>query len=507
MLYVFSFFTISSEDKFQLFPLPIAEIISATQANEFHFSLTKGNWLYEKWGYPSRPSPPGAQLWAKFVPYNKDNDKSWDLLVKALSGKFCASLTSIDHKTTSHPKLSFQPIDHSTNEPIYYSNIADESLCTENLTPWKKLLPCFSKSGLSTLLNSGNLFKSTYSSLAIDVVPNCLDDKCSHTNFKVSQTMTVVFNAVRLFEGMNSWSLIKLFGSPLTKICPVAQSSRIYIEDTNRTQLGAYTIFPNNQPNKRINLGERKFTQFDVQSIIEESKKSNKSTTNVGQRFNNPFKHSDLKKPSVEFSTHVAGVGLSSGTIIGIIKNNDDKPITITYFDILPSYLRVYLHTLKIRTRSGLLLQYENLQYTPSHDRGRPASIEFKLSIPSNTVVDISMDFERAFLSWTEYRPDANRGVLLSSAVINIIVPKSSEQLFISPHVLQNMSIIESISDNISLEDSYVLVRLYARPLLVVLPTPDFSMPYNVICLVSTVMATAFGPLHALTSKKPKIDK
>merc|ERR1712018_186287 len=46
-----------------------------------------------------------------------------------------------------------------------------------------------------------------------------------------------------------------------------------------------------------------------------------------------------------------------------------------------------------------------------------------------------------------------------------------------------------------------VLVNLYTESLLVILPTPDFSMPYNVICLTCTVVALAFGPLHNITTK------
>ena len=42
--------------------------------------------------------------------------------------------------------------------------------------------------------------------------------------------------------------------------------------------------------------------------------------------------------------------------------------------------------------------------------------------------------------------------------------------------------------------------RLYLRTtsLLLNLPTPDFSMPYNVIILSSTVMALAFGSIFNL---------
>ena len=63
------------------------------------------------------------------------------------------------------------------------------------------------------------------------------------------------------------------------------------------------------------------------------------------------------------------------------------------------------------------------------------------------------------------------------------------------------------------------MVTLFSETLLVTLPTPDFSMPYNVICLglsgihyhlyrnnihsciACTVAALAFGPIHNITTK------
>ena len=42
---------------------------------------------------------------------------------------------------------------------------------------------------------------------------------------------------------------------------------------------------------------------------------------------------------------------------------------------------------------------------------------------------------------------------------------------------------------------------MYTEPLLVRLPTPDFSMMFNVICFVSTVVAIAFDSLHNLTTQ------
>ena len=48
---------------------------------------------------------------------------------------------------------------------------------------------------------------------------------------------------------------------------------------------------------------------------------------------------------------------------------------------------------------------------------------------------------------------------------------------------------------------SKFFLRLHTESLVVSLPTPDFSMPYNVICLACTVVAIAFGSLHNLSTR------
>ena len=53
---------------------------------------------------------------------------------------------------------------------------------------------------------------------------------------------------------------------------------------------------------------------------------------------------------------------------------------------------------------------------------------------------------------------------------------------------------------------SYFL-RIHTEALLINWPTPDFSMPYNVICLACTVVALAFGPLHNMTTKRLVLQK
>lgn len=51
-------------------------------------------------------------------------------------------------------------------------------------------------------------------------------------------------------------------------------------------------------------------------------------------------------------------------------------------------------------------------------------------------------------------------------------------------------------------EDEYDdVVYLHGEPLLIILPVPDFSMPFNVICLVCTSIAIFYGNVVTMTTK------
>ena len=54
---------------------------------------------------------------------------------------------------------------------------------------------------------------------------------------------------------------------------------------------------------------------------------------------------------------------------------------------------------------------------------------------------------------------------------------------------------------NVSSAKGYAL-KMHSETLVVTMATPDFSMPYIVICLTCTVVALAFGPLHNYTTKR-----
>ena len=56
---------------------------------------------------------------------------------------------------------------------LRYTALPREPVCTENLTPWAKLLPCGQKAGLGSLYVALKLYDSVYHSLRLRVLPVC----------------------------------------------------------------------------------------------------------------------------------------------------------------------------------------------------------------------------------------------------------------------------------------------------------------------------------------------
>lgn len=97
------------------------------------------------------------------------------------------------------------------------------------------------------------------------------------------------------------------------------------------------------------------------------------------------------------------------------------------------------------------------------------------VQIPPASKVTLSFMVEKGHLKWDEYPPDANHGFYLEAAHFEV---------------------------NYTKNDTPKTRHYYSRVLLINLSTPDFSMPYNVICLTCTVVALAFGPIHNITTKR-----
>ncbi|OBT74721.1 hypothetical protein VF21_06658 [Pseudogymnoascus sp. 05NY08] len=470
------------QQNFRYFPRSLGQILQHANTRELHLRFSLGRWDAESWGARpwggEREGGTGVELWAWVEADNDEEaDGRWLTLTNALSGLFCASLNFIDSTRTTRPVMSFEPRgDHSEaslqNLHLLHGTLPREVVCTENLTPFLKLLPCKGKAGISSLLDGHKLFDASWQSMSVDVRP-------IEGGLEITQTIDMVLDIQRskrprdnpiprpvpyhelkcdtskpysndhtcfpLDEAQGEdWSLSQIFGHPLKGSCPLAEedAESVCINIDNDAEV--YTSG---------NAVERK----DGSGFMRCYKLSDEIF-----ELNLPAQHAKptpFEQPLLYADRSFNGYGQERGGVQAILKNpSPTETVEIIYMESLPWFMKVYLHTLRVKVNGEPSDLIKEMYYRPALDRQRGTQLEIKMDVPANSTVVLSYDFEKAILRYTEYPPDANRGFDVPAAVINI--------------------------GNTSIRTTSLLLPL---------PTPDFSMPYNVIIFTSTVMALAFG--------------
>ncbi|XP_050346398.1 GPI transamidase component PIG-T [Nymphalis io] len=493
-LYVnFHFVTlVNGEASFEhshLAPRSLGEIMSRYQVEELHLTLTEGQWKHNQWGYPVLDAAPGAELYAWFAPEVIDVDTHWKKLSSTLSGLFCASLNFIENFNTITPKMSLWPtgaqkLKQNYTSQLRYASLPREIVCTENLTPWKKLLPCESSHGFSSLLNSRMIHNTNYHSIGVHVRRICADNNCLGTNLEIKQTVALVYD----FKIINSidWSFRKLFGQGLPGACPLSSSSKIYVDITSNSTY-RFTLSP--EPNSIV-LSQRggSETELAVYNI------NNAAMMNIVAKYETRNKIFVNIPPPLSFTRYVLGYGKEFGGIVTELTNNYWAPIDVVLLENAPWWLPIQLSSLRINgeAESKLIMsQY----YSPGKSRQKPYHLELLLKLPPKSTTTLTIDFEFVFLKWQEYPPDANHGFYIGSALISANLPTARNYTSLPIHGNTFDSVINA-------SKPWYPMIFRTNGAMVSLPTPDFSMPYNVICLACTVVALAFGPLNNICTKE-----
>lgn len=102
----------------------------------------------------------------------------WLQSSRTISGLFGLSINLKDQPNSVKPKFLQMAAENSSNlntDNLRYVSIPNEIVCTENLTPWLKLLPCGRSKGISQLFkNIPKLFESQYLLATINFKQICL---------------------------------------------------------------------------------------------------------------------------------------------------------------------------------------------------------------------------------------------------------------------------------------------------------------------------------------------
>ncbi|KAJ6637247.1 GPI transamidase component PIG-T [Pseudolycoriella hygida] len=472
----------------------IAEIFHYYHVKELHISLSNGLWRYENWGYPVVPGAPGAEVWAWFDGNLNETqvNEEWKNLCGTLSGLLCASLSFIDNSNTLKPKFSFRPefadaLKEEANATIRYATLPREIVCTENLTPWKKLLPCNNREGFISLLNSGFIHSTSYHSLGLHI--RTLSQADSFYKMQIKQTVNLVFDK-KIVSHNEDWSIRRMFGQGLTGGgCFLAKTSKIYVDVTD--QDFDFTTNPTQLFTSQRGGSVQKIAEFDMKQ-----RHRNDVTFNIAtvSRAKNHKLMNMASPPPLYAKRFTLGVGQEHGKIVTKVTNTHWASLNVVFQENIPWFVPIYLHSLKI-SNGATTIEPTVINYVPGVRRERPYELEIAFTIPARTTVEIAMDFDYIFLKWLEYPPDANHGHYLGSAVLSVQLP-----------VARNLTGVPVdrflFADSFNASRPAYFVQIRTEALLISLPTPDFSMPYNVICLTCTVVALAFGPIHNISTKK-----
>ena len=120
---------------------------------------------------PSPPAPP--RDWTDLL--SCSIDERWKALQNSLSGLFCASLGQMHTLHTTSPTRAFPPTGDLPRLPAPYKHslrhatLPAERVCTENLTPFLKLLPCPARAGIAALLEPHKVFDANWHGLGVHV--------------------------------------------------------------------------------------------------------------------------------------------------------------------------------------------------------------------------------------------------------------------------------------------------------------------------------------------------
>ncbi|KAG9454510.1 hypothetical protein H6P81_007414 [Aristolochia fimbriata] len=499
-----------------LFPKAIYQLVQKFRIREMELSFTQGRWNYDRWGgfdpmSSSNAKPPGVELWAVFdVPLNVV-DATWKNLSHALSGLFCASINFLESSASfSAPGWGFR----SHSGYLRYGALPREAVCTENLTPWLKLLPCRDKAGLAAIMDRPSIYKGYYHSQRLKITSATI-------GITLEQTLTVVLQpSIQRPSAYSSgssffqpnWSISSLFGRKIIGKCVLAKTSLVFLElegnliskleDRGKENTALEVSITPTRMFQEANKLQVPTSSIMYQFSVEEY--SDDRPLDMGISWKLPIEWTCSQAPFLT-SRFLMGSGNERGSIaislkslgqkemlsdLRLTSSTDECKVRVVVFQIVPWYVKAYYHTLQVfvdgrsQAFSDLV---KKIQVSPSEDKVSPGVMEMELELPCDVrSAAITLEFDKGFLHIDEYPPDANQGFDLPSAVI------SFPDLQASVHYAEGNS---SRSPLISKFQARNIVQSYTEVLLVPLTTPDFSMPYNVITFTCTVLALYFGSL------------
>ena len=347
---------------------------------------------------------------------------------------------------------SFHAIDSTMVNTLSNKMICAEfpstTLCVESIASFLSLLPCRGAAGVATMIqkNMNTFFTAPFLSLALELNVNETDDTLS---------LTQSFFSVQSYDPSLSSTKSMGYNDSFVE-CPATSSSSSDKSDKthkkNQTHLHPYNLVIGRRASD-IRLG--------VGSLL----------------------YSIRLKPSSDIKHLSDRINVSSVITFEIIE-------TLPYMFLrTPNSLLAWASKEEEEVGEGkqsLRLPVDSVIFTyldHGKERGAPEVVKITVTfstsltsfLSSTSAIFVSTRFSSTLLHSQEYPPDTHRGFDIPSAFVSMCIEH-----------------IDGCLVDVS------------QPLVVEIPSPDFSMPYNAATLVSTVMAFTLGTFVNALARRPR---
>jgi len=440
-----------------------------------------------------------------------------------------------------------------------YGALTQEGPCVENLSAWLRMLPCKGGKGgggLAGLLQAEAFVASPLHSLHLT-----LDTYGSGIRTTSNRGIALTLGFTMLRKGNNVEALTRALGNYFP--CPVASRSSILLPSsilekevsfernrcvpvqtaflhgtTEMMQLCTLASSPPQSSGDSIEAiapvgpqtPKSSLWSLDVSSSMIPTS-SQITTLSVSAFITSPLTDSEyntLERRNTDTTT-------SSSTVLVHIMQMVPWEVSLRWhtlkfsFNGIPLLLRDSDNSknntpIKEGEAAAAVVVWKNFQ--PAQSRGNAALIELLLKLPlankinpvgeeeeggrsSEQEVHFQVEIKKKLLTVFDFPPDASRGIDVPAALITLVPP--SQESIQNSEALDSNSTLSLIAAALGCcppsqqkgRTQAVLSRRSA-PQLINLPIPDASMPFNVVCFTSTIIALTFGSaLNAILTKAP----
>ncbi|WVQ95198.1 hypothetical protein IAU59_002292 [Kwoniella sp. CBS 9459] len=411
----------------------------------------------------------------------------WGAVTHALGGLFCAGLGPRDAGENVRTFGDIYPPVRGDSQNITHFLLShpEAQLCTENLTPFLSLLPSKGQSGLSSLLaQPGIIFAWASQAEGIEVIMPSITSQGRWRGWWEGVVDLRTLNGQG--SGKRNFSIEKIFRKKLPRSFPEASGSVIKLISD-----GMIIAEPSGGKEEDVWIDGVKERVVEWDLLDNQLARTDVSFRWEEDKFRYPR---TINPPGLTVSRTIIDRLASDGTLRIAIANNEAVERGAIYSEIWPWWVKGWMSEVELEVgdvkRPDLL---ESLSYNPSTPpKVSTTTTHFQLRLPAKSTVVLKIPFTKLTIKYTEHRPDAERGVELSSGVLTLL-DLGTEDEDVREHGGSDVSKDPLKSGR---------RRIYTNRILLDVPTPDFSMPYNVIIMSSTVMAVFFGLMQGSLTRK-----